>query len=173
MRWPGVRIQRTVPVDQPPLPWLAPDERPPDRLIDQLAGKRSRTGSVRIVRFGDSWAGPLPVELPDPGPWSASLALAMSEALRGTRPMSQLNRWVSPSALSQLAVQAAGRAGSRTSPVLHSVHLQRSGPDVVEAVALFGEPGTPLSALAFRLESLTDRWLCTALDTRPGGAAGA
>lgn len=164
-RWPGVRIHRLVPVDQPPLPWLSDDDRPPE----ELAGRRSRAGAVRIVRFGDSWAGPLADELPDPGPWSANLAVGLAEALRGVRPVAQLNRWLSPFAISQLNVQRAARDRSRTPPVLQSVHLQRSGPDVVEVVALFGESGAGLSALAFRLEALAERWSCTALETRPPG----
>lgn len=163
VRWPGVRLDRAVPADQPPLPWLASEEALPDRLI----GRHDLTGAVRIVRFGESWAGPVPDRLPDPGPWSASLALALSEALRGARPIAQLNRWLSPPTLSQLTVQAARRSRRRTPPVLQSVHLQRSGPDVVEVVALFGEAGAGLSALAFRLEAPSDRWLCTALETRP------
>lgn len=163
VRWPGVRIDRAVPADQPPLPWLAADEGLPDQLI----GRHDRTGAVRIVRFGESWAGPAPDQLPDPGPWSASLALALAETLRGARPIAQLNRWLNPATLSQLTVQASGRSRRRTPPVLQSVHLQRSGPEVVEVVALFGETRAGLSALAFRLEALSDRWLCTALETRP------
>lgn len=163
VRWPGVRVRLTVPADQPPLPWLTDDQL----LPDQLTGRRSRTGTVRIVRFGDSWAGPLSDQLPDPGPWSANLAVGLSEALHGARPIAQLNRWLSTAALTQLTVQAAARSRSRTPPVLQSVHLQRSGPDVVEVVALFGDAGNRLSALAFRLEAFTDRWSCTALETRP------
>ena len=164
-RWPGVRIHRLAPVDQPQLPWLTDD----DRLSDELAGRLSRAGAVRIVRFGDSWAGPLADELPDPGPWSANLAVGLAEALRGARPVAQLNRWLSPFAFSQLKLQRAARDRSRTPPVLQSVHLQRSGPDVVEVVALFGESGAALSALAFRLEALAERWSCTALETSPPG----
>lgn len=163
MRWPGVRVDRTVSVDQPPLPWLAPDEGLPEQLI----GRHDRTGAVRIVRFGESWAGPTPDQLPDPGPWSASLALALSETLRGARPIGQLNRWLSPATFSQLTVQASRRSRRRTPPVLQAVHLQRSGPEVVEVVALFREPNAGLTALAFRLEVSSDRWLCTALETRP------
>lgn len=168
-RWPGVRVHRLVPVDQPQLPWLSGDDLLDERLADQLAGRLSRAGAVRIVRFGDSWAGPLADELPDPGPWSANLAVGLVEALRGARPVAQLNRWLSPFAISQLNIQRVARDRSRTPPVLQSVHLQRSGPDVVEVVALFGESGAGLSALAFRLEALAERWSCTALETRPPG----
>ena len=164
-RWPGIRIHRLAPVDQPQLPWLSDD----DRLSDELAGRLSRAGAVRIVRFGDSWAGPLADDLPDPGPWSANLAVGLAEALRGFRPVAQLNRWLSPFAISQLKLQRAGRDRSRTPPLLQSVHLQRSGPDVVEVVALFGDSAAGLSALAFRLEALAERWSCTALETRPPG----
>lgn len=108
-RWPGVRVHRLVPVDQPQLPWLTDD----DRLSDQLTGRLSRTGAVRIVRFGDSWAGPLADDLPDPGPWSANLAVGLAEALRGARPVAQLNRWLSPFAISQLTVQRAGPGAVR------------------------------------------------------------
>lgn len=164
-RWPGVRLHRLVPVDQPPLPWLS-DE---DRLSEELSGRLTRAGTVRIVRFGDSWAGPLSDELPDPGPWAANLAVGLAEALRGARPVAQLNRWLSPFAIAQLNAQRAARGQSRTPPVLQSVHLQRSGPDVVEVVALFGDSGAGLAALAFRLEALAERWSCTALETRPPG----
>jgi hypothetical protein len=183
-RWPTVPVDRRVSVNQPPLPWLAED-RLVDQLADQLTGRHSRTGAVRIVRFGDSWAGPLPDVLPDPGVWSANLAVGLAEVLRGARPIGQLNRWLSPAALAQLTVLAASRsaarrpAPSRRAPPSHpaplgpapatlqSVHLQRSGPDAVEAVALFGDTGSALSALAFRLEAFGDRWSCTALETRP------
>lgn len=172
-RWPGVRVRTLVPTDQPPLPWLfdedrlTDDDQLSDPLADQLTGQLSRAGTVRIVRFGESWAGPQAEGLPDPGTWSANLAVGLAEALRGARPVAQLSRWLSPYAFSQLTAQRGRRARSRTPPVLQSVHLQRSGPDVVEVVALFGETGAALSALAFRLESLADRWSCTALETRP------
>lgn len=166
-RWPGVRIRRVFSDDQPPLPWLADD----GRFSDQLTGRLSRAGTVRIVRFGDSWAGPLADGLPDPGPWAASLAVGLVEALSGVRPKSQLNRWLTSGALSQLSVQRTPRARSRTPPVLQSVHLQRCAPGIVEVVALFAETGaegvSAQSVLAFRLEAQTDRWSCTALETRP------
>jgi hypothetical protein len=173
-RWPAARVQRTVSVDQPPLPWLVED-RLVDALTDQLTGRHTRTGGIRIVRFGDSWAGPLPDGLPDPGAWSASLAVGLAEVLRGTRPIAQLNRWLSPDALARLTVLAASRAGSTASgptppgpgtSVLQTVHLQRCCPDAVEVVALFGDLGT-VAALAFRLEAFGDRWACTALEARP------
>lgn len=162
VRWPGVRVDRTVPADQPPLPWAVDDG-----WSDQLLGRHDRTGAVRIVRFGDSWAGPVADQLPDPGPWSASLALALAETLRGARPIAQLNRWLSPATLSQLAARVSRRSRGRRPPGLQSVHLQRSGPEVVEVVALFREAGGGVSALAFRLEASSDHWLCTALETRP------
>ncbi|GAB3929267.1 hypothetical protein GCM10011575_26430 [Microlunatus endophyticus] len=162
-RWPGVRIRRPIPTDQPPLPWSAED----DRTSDQLTGRLTRAGTVRIVRFGDSWAGPLAAGLPDPGPWSVSLAVGLAEALRGARPRAQLNRWLTDPALAQLSAHPTPRTRSRTPPVLQSVHLQRCAPGIVEAVALFIESGSGVSALAFRLEARTDRWSCTAVETRP------
>lgn len=157
-------MHRVVPVDQPPLPWLADDPEGAEAF-----GTRDRAGGVRIVRFGDSWAGPVPDDRPDPGPWAAQLAIAVFEALRGVRPVAQLNRWLSPATLSQLTVLVSrrwSRRGSRTPPVLQAVHLQRSGPAAVEAVAVFRD-GDRAVTCAFRLEALADRWLCTALETRP------
>lgn len=166
VRWPVVRIRSSIPDDQPPLPWSAgADDTTP------LTGRQGLAGTVRMVRFGDSWAGPPADDLPDPGTWSVSLAVALSETLRGTRPVTQLNRWLDPPTLAYLAVRVfdrnRGRTPPRTSPTLQAVHLHRSAPDVVEVVALFSETAAPTSALAFRLEAMSDRWLCTALETRP------
>lgn len=109
----------------------------------------------------------------DPRPWSASLALALAEAVQGRRPIGQLNRWVDEQvlatvtvALRQRRLQAPGAPGARRPAVLRSVHLQLPLPEVVEASAHVVSDGRS-HALAFRLDAWGDRWLCTALELGP------
>ncbi|QDP96394.1 hypothetical protein FOE78_11210 [Microlunatus elymi] len=166
--WPREAI--APPLEQQPLPWATTAEQHRAGW-DRSVQHRSQP-QVRILRFGDSWAPGLPPGLPDPGPWCVRLASALLEAVHGLRPVTQLNRWLDPVALTQLNARVRRRSAEHA--VLRSVHVSRSSADAVEAVAVFGwartdpagDGGSAFAALAFRLEARPDRWMCTRLDTR-------
>jgi len=115
-----------------------------------------------------------PSELPDPRSWSASLALALAEALQGRRPVGQLSRWVDERVLATVTVSVRhlrrGPAVPGFPPVpparLRSVHLQYPHAEAVEASAHVSVADRS-TAFAFRLERWYDRWLCTALELGP------
>jgi hypothetical protein len=142
---------------------------------EPLGPPRATGHRVHVVAAG----GPLPTQpgLPDVRGWSASLALAMAEAVQGRRPVGQLSRWVDERVLATLTVARraarsdAARPGAGPDhgvrpPLLRSVRLQFPQPRVVEAAAHV-QHGERSSALAFRLDVWYDRWLCTALELGP------
>lgn len=160
---PPARLGR----DQPAL-LFEPDSR--------LAVGPPRPGrhGVRVVTVPSAEAPP--AGLPDPASWSASLALAVAEALQGQRPVGQLSRWVDERVLATVTVAVRQRRprlpsrGERVTPArLHSVHAQQPLPSVVEASAHV-QLGGRASAFAFRLDAWYDRWLCTALELGPRGS---
>lgn len=123
------------------------------------------------------WAARPRPGLPDAQEWSTTLALAVIQALVGQRPVSQLNRWVVEEVLAAISISQRrslslhGRTAVPT--VLRSLRVQHPDPEVAE-VSAHVAIGKRSAAMAFRLEALGDRWLCTALElgTRPGRAAG-
>jgi hypothetical protein len=117
------------------------------------------------VHFGDN-ANAAEYGLPDPARWSVRLAHAVLETLQGVRPVNQLSRWVDQQILAELTMQSRRR--SRGQAMLTAVHLHQLGRTAVEAVAVYRTAAGRTGALAFRLEGLGDRWLCTALTTGPG-----
>jgi len=169
VRWPAAERAPIV-LSQPPLPW---EPLPGDSAGNGpgQGGAADGAAVVRTRRFGDSWAGPLPRRLPDPEAWCVRLATALLEALQGIRPVSQLARWLDPAAMAHLTLQARRRNPGQERPGLHAVHLTRTGPTVVEAVAVYGGPERR-AAMAFRLQAHGDRWLCTALELQPRGSRG-
>jgi len=130
---------------------------------------------VHVVR--SPWSTGPAKTLPDARAWSASLALAVAEALQGRRPVGQLSRWVDERVLATLTITRRQRrqsapAGSRVAPapsrpaVLRSVHLQFPSTEAVEVSAHVHVDGRS-TAFAFRLDAWYDRWLCTALELGP------
>jgi hypothetical protein len=105
--------------------------------------------------------------LPDATEWSSTLALAMIQALLGQRPVAQLNRWVVEDVLAAISICQRRRlrvnARIAKSTALRSIHIQHPDPEAAE-VAAHVIIGKRSAAMAFRLEALGDRWLCTALD---------
>jgi len=89
-----------------------------------------------------------------------SVARAAVEALSGYRPMTQLSRWLEPSALDGLAL--AKRHGDWRSTGITRVWANQILPGVIEGVAQlrFGEHRV---ALPIRLEYQRGRWACTHL----------
>jgi len=123
------------------------------------------------------WAARPRPGLPEAQEWSAKLALAITQALTGQRPAAQLNRWVVEEVLAAISISQRrslplhGRTAVPTA--LRSLRVQHPDPEVAE-VSAHVAIGKRSAAMAFRLEALGDRWLCTALElgTRPGRVAG-
>ncbi len=171
-RWqPGALIDR-VGWAQPSL--LDGDLLDSDLLESGLSAPPPRPTGVRFWSDGAGTLRPAP-GLPDPAEWTAVLALAVAQALHGLRPAGQLERWLSEPVLVDLRRlirlrqrrYAAGRRASRTPPIrVASVRAQCPTPNVVEATAHVRVAGRSL-AVAARLESLGDRWLCVALELGP------
>jgi Family of unknown function (DUF6459) len=147
---------------QPPLDLADPAEVDPSRPTG--AGAHATVVQAR-------WTARARPDLPDPAEWSVALALAVLQAMLAQRPIAQLNRWLAEDVLSMVTVQqrrcrseqarAARRVGVR------SVRVQHPATDVAE-VSAHVMVGVRDTAVAFRLEALGERWLCTAfqLDIR-------
>jgi hypothetical protein len=125
---------------------------------------------VRLSTVRARWSARPRPGLPDPQQWSARLALAVIQTLLGQRPVAQLNRWMVEEVLAAISMsqrrnlKIPGRIALRTA--LRSVRVQHPGPEVAE-VSAHVAIGKQSAAMAFRLEALGDRWLCTALELAP------
>jgi len=169
------RIQWLIDSRPPSLTWARPS--PPQRnqpqldLTDQEPGYAEPTvdndRGVRMSTVKTRWAARPRPGLPNAQEWSAKLALAIIQALTGQRPISQLSRWVVDEVLA--AITMYQRRSLRTrgriamSAALRSIRVQHPDPEVAE-VAGHVVIGKRSAAMAFRLEALGDRWLCTALE---------
>jgi hypothetical protein len=119
------------------------------------------------------WASRPRPGLPDAREWSTALALAVVQTLVGQRPVAQLNRWVDEEVLVAISIYQRrslslhGRLAVSTA--LRSIRVQHPDPEVAE-VSAHVVMGKRSAAMAFRLEVLGDRWMCTALElgTRMG-----
>jgi Family of unknown function (DUF6459) len=127
-----------------------------------------RTRGLRLVE--DAPADPRVVGLPDPKPWAARLVQAVTEVLAGDRPPTQLLRWVDDEVYSDIQrrvlVQARRRPpklGAGRRAAIRSVHAAQPSADVSEICVIL-QRGTRAAAVAVRLESRHNRWLCTALE---------
>jgi Family of unknown function (DUF6459) len=120
-----------------------------------------------VSTVGARWAArPLP-GLPNAEEWSTMLALAIIQALLGQRPVAQLNRWIADEVLSAISLcqrRNLRQHGRIAVPIaLRSVRVQHPDPAAAE-VAAHLMIAKRSAAMAFRLEALGDRWLCTALE---------
>ena len=158
---------------RPPARTWEPDvDRPPARqpMLDLELSDAS--SDVQASLAGGEWMATPPPELPDAESWCISLARLLIEALQGLRPIGQLNRWVDEQVLTAITLyqrqQAARSAGQRPArpAVLQSVHVQFPTPLAVEAAAHF-RIGRRSIAIAFRLQEVFGRWLCTAVEIGP------
>ena len=166
-RWrPGALVERVE--------WTQPSLLDGDLPDGDLTAPPPRPTGVCYRSGGPGRLRPAP-GLPDPAEWTALLALAVAQALHGLRPVGQLDRWMTEQLLADLRGlmrrrqrrHAAGRRKSRTPPIrVASVRAQCPTPYVVEASAHVRVTGHSL-AVAARLESLGDRWLCVALELGP------
>jgi hypothetical protein len=122
---------------------------------------------VRVSLVKAGWAAKQRPGLPDAREWSTTLTLALIQALLGQRPVAQLNRWVVDEVLAAISMY------QRRSLTLHgriaipaavrSVRVQHPDPGAAE-VAAHVAIGKRSAAMAYRLDALGDRWLCTALE---------
>ena len=157
-RAPGVAEPGSAAVGAAPGP---PEGAPPG----------TRVGLVRAP-----WTARPDPDLPPAAAWSASLAVAVVEALLARRPVAQLNRWLSEEVLASVTLQQRRRrpgSGAATPPALVLIRVQHPASRVAEVSAFLRVGRQPL-VLALRLEGLGHRWLCTALElggrTSPGTA---
>ena len=159
----------------PGLTWSRPSpsqpNQPPLDLTDheaddaEVASPNDR--GVRVSMVKARWAAKQRPGLPDAREWSTTLALALTQSLLGQRSVSQLNRWVVDEVLVAIGMYQRrslalhGRIAIPTA--VRSVRVQHPDPQVAE-VAVHVAIGKRSAAMAFRLEALGDRWLCTALE---------
>jgi hypothetical protein len=101
--------------------------------------------------------------------WAARFAQAVTEAVTGLRPTTQLVRWTSQEVFrdldrrAQLVRRAAGPTSRSVRPQVRSVHVCRPVDGTAE-VSVHLRHGHRSRALALRLERRDDRWVCTALE---------
>ena len=147
-----------APLNQPPLDLGGPTAVDPGQPAAHVA---------RSIVVRGRWTVSPRCDLPDAREWGAALALAVLQALLAQRPIAQLNRWLADDVLSTVSMQQRRRRtdpGRAVRPVLvRSLRVQHPRADVAE-VSAHVVVGTRDTALAFRLEALGDRWLCTAFE---------
>ncbi len=178
-RWPSVDDVHPGPRSVGPYVRLAPRVEPPAEVLP-ADGPAHRTPPV--LGSPEALARPRPVTpgapsapaeapgpLPDPTRLCCAMAQAAVEGLRGTRPLAQLTRWVSPDVFERLTLraqlvqgsgvptQASGRSGIRR------VRVFRIGDGAAEASVVVDD-GARVRAVAVRLEAHRGRWRATALE---------
>jgi hypothetical protein len=168
-------VQWLIESRPPSLSWSRPtppqSNQPPLDLTDhepdvaEAAGPDHR--GIRVSMVKARWAAKQRPGLPDAREWSTTLALALTQSLVGQRPVAQLNRWVVDEALVAISMYQRrslalhGRIAIPTA--VRSVRVQHPDPEVAEVTAHVAI-GRRSTAMAFRLEALGGRWLCTALE---------
>jgi hypothetical protein len=133
--------------------------------MPDLTRGRDTTGIGRDDALEDDEV-PTPVDvgcLPDPRTWAALLAQAVVEVLAARRPVGQVVRWVDPEIVERLRASAPVHARAGRPVRVRRVRVSTHMDGTVEA-AVVVDDGTSCRALAIRLEALSRRWLCTALD---------
>jgi hypothetical protein len=137
---------------------VGPGAIPPD-----LARSTDVTGSAG-ERADDEVLTPVDLGcLPDPRRWAALLAQAVVEVLAGRRPVGQVVRWVDPEIVERLRASALVHGQTGRPVLVRRVRVSTQMDGTVEA-AVVVDDGTRCRALALRLEALSRRWRCTALD---------
>jgi Family of unknown function (DUF6459) len=161
-RPPGLTWSRpsALQPDQPPLDLT---DREPDVAEDTAPNDRG----VRVSLVKAAWLAKQRPGLPDAREWSTTLALALIQALLGQRPVAQLNRWAVDEVLVAISMyqrRSLALHGRIVIPAaVRSTRVQHPDPGVAE-VAAHVAIGKRSAAMAFRLEAIGDRWLCTALE---------
>jgi hypothetical protein len=158
----------------PSLTWLRPSpppsNQPPLDLNDHQrdSAEISHSGQgVRLSTVKARWSARPRPGLPDAQQWSTTLALAIIQAMLGQRPVAQLNRWMVDDVVAAISLMRRHnlKVGGRSAvpAALRSIRVQHPSPEVAE-VSAHVVIGKRSAAMAFRLEALGDRWLCTALE---------
>lgn len=127
----------------------------------------------------DTWASPQATatsRLPDPAQACVAVVQAVVEVLAGTRPATQLVRWLSADVYTALQRRAAlaarlrrhrghggGAPPQARRPVVRGVRVCAPADGVAEASAVVLDRGR-VRAVAVRLEGLDGRWRATALE---------
>jgi Family of unknown function (DUF6459) len=161
------------PVKPPARARLTPIVEPPAR---PLAARGPLPGAPRLAGSRDGRQGPTRTEgavdgapLPDPTPLCCAMVQAAVEALRGTRPLAQLARWVSPEIYEQLAMRSEltqrvlGRTDVPQRAAIRRIRLCRLGREAAEATVVVDD-GPRVRAVAVRLEGHRGQWRATALE---------
>ncbi|MBB2922938.1 Rv3235 family protein [Cellulomonas cellasea] len=162
------RLVPTLPPAARPAPSTGPGHtRPPTLEQRLLARRRATLAAERAARAAEPPRETAP--MPDPTPVCCALALAATEALRGTRSVAQLARWVSPQVFEQLAARTAltvrvlGRTAATRRPEILRVRVCRLGEHIAEA-AVVVDDGTRVRAIALRLEMWRGAWRAVAFE---------
>lgn len=106
--------------------------------------------------------------LPDPGTWCATVARACAETLHGSRPATQLHRWLDVEVYTALQRRARLAARMRPSGVraravrVRRVHRCHIRPGVWEASVVLQDGGR-VRAAAIRIEAHRGHWRATAI----------
>ncbi|QTE30287.1 Rv3235 family protein [Pengzhenrongella sicca] len=160
---------RLVPTGAPPAQLLAPAGpplavAPAPSPVRELAGGLGADAPGRPRRPSLAGAdGPLP----DPTALCCAVVQAAVEALRGTRPLAQLCRWVSPEIYEQLEIRSEltrrvlGVGSHRAT--IRRIRLFRLGEGAAEATVVVDD-GPRVRAVAIRLEGHRGQWRATALE---------
>ena len=168
-------VQWLIESRPPGLAWSRPTRAEPnqpaldlvDHEEDPPAAAAPNRQALRVSTVRAPWAARPRPGLPDAQQWSATLALAIAQAVLGQRSVSQFNRWVIDEVLVALSMyqrRSIALDGRIAIPAaVRSVRIQHPDPGVAE-VAAHVAIGKRSAAIAFRLEALGDRWLCTALE---------
>ncbi|MBM7797538.1 hypothetical protein JOE57_000459 [Microlunatus panaciterrae] len=163
-----VRV-RAVPESRPPaLVLTGPPAPAPGQLMLELewAGSTSVPDPVTSAVTDAPAVG----AAPDAHAWSLSLARAIIEVLHGRRPPAQLIRWVDERVLAAITLHSRLRSAdprARVEPtVIRSVRVQQLSPGTAE-VAVHLSRARRSTAMALRLETRGDHWVCTALELGP------
>ena len=101
------------------------------------------------------------IDLPSAQQWSMRLVHALVEVVNGSRPLAQLNRWVTPEVLAQIQGHVTRNKLPRLG--VRSINVHETDDGVAEVSSVFGTPNRSF-ALALRLEGLDGRWRATSLE---------
>lgn len=163
-------IPDTEPPPEPPRPAL-PRTAVVDRRPERVARYVQEPLAVRLPAWGrEVDFGPQPTsssELPAPADWARRIIRVILETMDGTRPASQLTRWLAPEIHERVARRGT-RARQRREPHRHAPGVRalvacEPADGVAEVSAVVTHRGR-VRALALRLSGVDGRWLVTALE---------
>lgn len=161
---PGRIRVRTLPGAGQPRTLPRPDR--PAHVRAPVAGS-SEDLRRRGTRFADAEEPTRTTPVEDPTQLCCAIVQAAVEALRGTRPLAQLVRWVTPEVYEGLSVRATltvrvlGTATTR--PTIRRIRLCRLGEHAAEATVVVDD-GDRVRAVAIRLDERRGAWRASALE---------